>query len=353
MQSYNSVPSRNAIKAAMEMLKAADNISVLADFGKTVEMPKNSTDTLVFRRVQPYGALASTSDGKYVGTPRVTPADFLLTEGTTPTPRTFAYVDIPVQLQHWGILYKFSSKVENLYEDNIPADMAEECGKRLAEVLEHVRYGVLRGGTVVVYANGSSRSAVTQTISLNALRRAARVLHANRGEFVTKRVAPGPNYGTRAVQPAYLVFHHTDLNADIRNLPGFVRVEDYGKDDRVHEREIGTLEDFRFISSPLFTPFLQAGGTAPANSVLSNGAPSTGSNAADVYPVIITAANAWGQVALKGFNAIKPHILPANTINHANPMGQFGYVGASTWFNCVRLNEAWMVRLECAASALV
>jgi hypothetical protein len=30
----------------------------------------------------------------------------------------------------------------------------------------------------------------------------------------------------------------------------------------------------------------------------------------------------------------------------------FGYVGASTWFAAVRLNEAWMVRIEAGVSAL-
>ena len=62
--------------------------------------------------------------------------------------------------------------------------------------------------------------------------------------------------------------------------------------------------------------------------------------------------DAWGQVALKGMNALKPVKLSASTQNHANPLGQFGYVGASTWFNAVRLNEAWMARIEVGVSAL-
>lgn len=49
---------------------------------------------------------------------------------------------------------------------------------------------------------------------------------------------------------------------------------------------------------------------------------------------------------------MKPTMLPATQINHANPMGMFGYVGASTWYNAVRLNENWMNRLEIAVSNL-
>ena len=353
MQLYNTVLSRNQIKAAVEMLKAAAPITVLGDFGLNHQMPKKSTDTLVFRRVQPFGALQSATGGAYQGTPRIVVSDFVLQEGVTPSPRTINYVDVPVQLQQWGVLFKFTSRAELLYEDDIPSDMTRVCGEAMAELLELVRYGVLRGGTNVVLANGSLRTDVNQPVTLSALRRAARVLEANRGQRVTRMLDPGPDYGVRSVGRSFIVFHHTDLTADIRGLAGFIRVEDYATHKPVHEREIGAVEDFRFVSSPLFTPFLQAGAVAPANTVLSNGAPSTGSNNADVYPMLIVAQDAWGQVALKGYNAIRPVVLPATSVNHANPMGQFGYVGASTWFNAVRLNENWMVRLECAASALV
>ena len=72
----------------------------------------------------------------------------------------------------------------------------------------------------------------------------------------------------------------------------------------------------------------------------------------DVYPVLIMAQEAWGQVALKGMDAIQPIYLPARQITHANPMGQFGYVGANFWKTAIRLNENWMVRLEVAATGL-
>ena len=94
-------------------------------------------------------------------------------------------------------------------------------------------------------------------ISLNASK-AARTLESNRARRVTSRLAPGVNYGTRAVQPAYIVFCHTDAVADIRNLT-FSSGEEYGSHKPIHDREIGSVEDFRFISSPLFKSFEAAG----------------------------------------------------------------------------------------------
>jgi len=351
IQNYGTVASRNLIRAAQGMLEHAQPITVLGDFGTQREMPQNSTDTLVFRRTLPFGAstVGTTieNSSRYVGTPDITASNFVLAEGVTPNSNTISFQDVSVQLQQYGVLFKYSSKVEQLYEDDIPGEMVKLTGETLAEVMEMVRYGVLKAGSTVIYANGSSRSAINTAISLNAIRKAARTLESNRSRRVTSRLAPGVNFGTRAVQPAYVVFCHTDAVSDIRNLPGFTRVEEYGSFKPIHDREVGACEDFRFISSPLLKSFLAAGASVGSSGMLSIGASNV-----DVYPFIIIGEDAWGQVALKGMSAIKPVVLKASQTNHANPLGQFGYVGASTWFATVRLNDAFMARIEAGVTAL-
>jgi N4-gp56 family major capsid protein len=351
IQNYSTVASRNLIRAAQGMLEHAQPITVLGDFGTQREMPQNSTDTLVFRRTLPFGASTAgttiENSSRYVGTPDITASNFVLAEGVTPNSNTISFQDVSVQLQQYGVLFKYSSKTEQLYEDDIPGEMVKLTGETLAEVMEMVRYGVLKAGSTVIYANGSSRSAVNTAISLNAIRKAARTLESNRCRRVTSRLAPGVNFGTRAVQPAYVVFCHTDAVSDIRNLPGFTRVEEYGSFKPIHDREVGACEDFRFISSPLLKSFLAAGASVGSSGMLSVGASNV-----DVYPFIVIGEDAWGQVALKGMSAIKPVVLKASQTNHANPLGQFGYVGASTWFATVRLNDAWMARIEAGVTAL-
>lgn len=350
MQGYSTVASRNLIRAAQDMLAHAEPITVLGDFGMQKEMPLNATDTLVFRRTLPFNASTAgttiENTARYVATPAISAASFLVAEGSTPTANTISFQDVTVQLQQYGLLFKFTSKVELMYEDDIPGEMVKITGETMAEVLELVRYGVLRAGSTVVYANGASRASVNTVISLNVLRRAARTLEANRARRVTSRVAPGVNFGTSSIQPAFLVFCHTDAVADCRNLTDFTKVEDYGSFKPIHDNEFGACEDFRFIKSPLLSSFAAAG-----SSTL-NGCLSVGAANVDVYPFLVIGEDAWGQLALKGKKAITPRVLKASDINHANPLGQFGYVGASTWFACVRLNEAWMARIECGVSAL-
>lgn len=348
-QGYNIPSSRNLIRAAQGMLEHAQPIITLGDFGEQKEMPMNATDTLVFRRVLPFGASTSGSGigaSQYVGSPQITANNFVLSEGVTPNANTISFQDVSVTLQNFGILYKFSSKVENLYEDDVPGEMQKLVGETLAEILELVRYGILKAGTSVIYANGSSRSAVNTPISLNRLRQGVRVLESNRARRITQRVAPGVDYGVKAVQPAYIVFVHTDAEADVRNLPGFTKVEEYGQFKPIHDREIGAVEQYRFITSPLLLPFAGSG------SATTNGCVSVGGSNVDVYPFLVIAESAWGQTALKGMRAISPTMISSKTMNHANPLGMFGFVGGSTWFNAVRLNESWMLRIEAGITSL-
>lgn len=348
-QNYSTVASRNLIRAEGEMLKHAEPIMVLGGFGTHKQQPKRKTDTVVFRRLKPFNATSAE-------VPNIDPVNFITAEGTTPTANTISYTDVSVTLEQYAVLFKYSSKSELMYEDDIPKDMQKLTGETLGEVAELVSYGAVKSGLSVIYANGSTRAGLNTTISLNKLRSAARSMENNRGKHVTSRIAPGAAFGTSSVEPAYVVFMHTDLSADVRDLPGFTKRVDYGTAiTPVHEREIGACEEFRFVTSPLFRPFADSGAAVSGTGMVST----TGSNC-DVYPMIIIAEDAWGHISLKGERipgtknaaqtGISPTIIPASQKNHANPSGMFGYVGADFWYAPVRLNENWMTRIEVCAT---
>lgn len=341
-QNYSTVPSRNLIEAEMKFLKHAEPIMVLGSFGMMKEHPKRKTDTVVFRRTKPYNA-----DSNEV--PNIDPATLITSEGATPNSNTISFTDVTVTLKQFAVLFKFSSKTDLMYEDNVPDEMAIQTGETLGECAELVCYGQLKAGSQVSYTNGTTRAGLNTSIEIADLRLSARTLESNRAKKITSKIKSGPNYGTTAVEPGYVVFCHTDMVADMRDLPHFVPCEEYGGAyKKVHEREIGAVEDFRIVPSPLFKPFLGAG------SATLNGMVSTGGSNADVYPVIVIARDCLGHVSLKGkgYTSISPTIIPASQKNHANPSGMFGYVGADFWYNAVRLNENWMVRIESCATDL-
>lgn len=342
IQKYSLIPSRNLIRAELKMLKHVEPVQVLGKFGDQKEQPLNKTDTVVFRRLKPFNANANE-------TPDITAANFVTSEGVTPTANTISYTDVTCVLQQYAVLFKFSSKAQLLYEDDIPDDMSKLTGETMAEVAELIAYGQVKAGSSVIYANGSTRVGLNSAISLNKLRLAARTLETNRGKKVTSSIKSGPDFGVSSVESAYIVFIHTDISADVRDLPGFTKRVDYGTAIKpVHDREIGAVEEFRFVTSPLFAPYLAAGAADDSTMVSAGGANN------DVYPSIVMAESAWGHLSLKGhgYSGVSPTIIPASVKNHANPSGMFGFVGADFWYNTVRLNENFMVRVESCSSEL-
>lgn len=347
MQTYSSVPSRNLIYAEETMLKHATSVQCLTKHGVIKEHPKRKTDTVTWRRVVPYGATQAANPalgGSNV--PVINPNAFLFPEGSVPTPNTISYQDVSCTLQKYSVLFKFSDKAELMYEDDIPGDMSEQAGEVLGEIAERVLHGVVKGGVSVVYANGSTRAGINTPISLPKLQQADRALKSNRGKTVRKMIGPGPDFGTKFVEPSYIVFCHTNCASDVRALPGFTRKEAYGSYESIDDAEIGNVEGFRFLATPLLDPFLAAGAAYAGSGMVSVG----GANI-DVYPYIVMAADAWGQLKLAG-GSMTPTIISASTISHANPTGSFGYAGGYFWDAACRLNDNWMVRIEAAVTEL-
>lgn len=342
-QNYDTVPQRVLVNAELKLLKHVESIQVLGKFGDQKEQPLNKSDTIVFRRLKPFNANSNE-------TPNITAANFVVAEGITPNANTIDYTDVTATLKQYVVLFRFSNKAQLLYQENIPDDMVKLCGDTMAEVAELVAYGQMKAGSSVIYSGGATRDALNTPISLNKLRSAARTLETNRGHKVTTSIKPGMAFGTSAIEASYVVFIHTDLSSDVRNIEGFVPRVKYGTAiTPVHEREIGSVEEFRFVTSPLFAPVL-AGGLAVGDGMVSAGAANN-----DVYCSIIIAESAMGHISLKGqgkYSGISPTIIPANVKNHANPSGLFGYVGADFWYEAVRLNENFMVRIESCATSL-
>ena len=149
-----------------------------------------------------------------------------------------------------------------MYEDDIPADMSQLTGETMAEVAEMVAYGQMKAGTSVNYTNGTTRVGLASTITLDSLDLAARGLYNARAKRVTKVIAAGQNFDTSPVEAAYVVFVPTDMVSDIRRIDGFVKRVEYGSAvTPVHPNEFGSVNEYRFVSSALFTPFLAAGDT--------------------------------------------------------------------------------------------
>lgn len=334
------------------ILKHALPQEVLGRVGASVKerIPKNQSETVVFRRWLPKGATTTSPN-----TWDVDPAAHLLVEGQTPNAENITAQDITATLQEYGVLYRFSNRVSDWYEDDIPVAMKRITGERMGLLLEMIRYGVLKAGTNVYRAGlVSSRTSVSALVSANLLRNVARGLSSNLASKITEVLSASAMIGTQPIEAAFIAVCSTDMEADFRSqLTGFIHVSEYGNRKPIHENELGSWEQYRFVTSPHLKPYLLAGTTATANTRLANGVPnSAGTELVDVYPILVLSEESYGDVMLRGAESFDVTMIPAGDKTKDDPLGQRGYVGASTNFTAVRLNELQMAIVEVAASSL-
>jgi len=337
-------PAQRIGKLKGEILAHSIPVEVLGITGLQRQQPKRSGKTVSMRRYRPYGALATNDNTK--NRPVVDATAHILTEGVAPTADTLVPDDVEVSLVQYGCLYQVSDVADDLYEDDVPSEMKKQCGERVGLIREMVRYGIVKAGTNVFYSGGTTRATVDEKITLKMLRKASRTLQANHAKKITGVLAPSINIGTLPVESAYLVFVSTDAEADVRDLAGFVHVSEYGNRKVVNENEIGSIENFRFITSPELAPFTDSGAATGVTGLFSSG------TKVDVYPFVICGEDAWGQLALRGENAIDPTWIPPGEKSKSDPLGQRGFVGAKFYFACKVLNEGWLAVIEAGVSDL-
>jgi len=340
MQTFTLTPGRiNKFKG--QILKHAVPVEVLAKGGRQVKFPKNNSDTYVARRWVPYGA-TTTSPNQFFANGTGDRAQTLVNahltqEGITVLPESITPMDLSVVMQQYSCLYGFSDKTYDLYEDDIPQAMQEQIGERVALVNEMIIYGIVKASTNQWYGGtGSSRSTVNGKLTLPLIRKIVKSLQANHGKSVTRVLSASNQFGTDAVSSGFIVYCHTDLEPDIRDLPGFTPVEKYASGTPM-PNEVGKCERFRFVTSPDLPSYQDAGAA-----IGTTGCESTSGTSIDVYPLIIAAEDAWSQVAVRGKESLDPTFLPPGQKSKSDPFGQRGYAGTIWWKAALVENSGWL-----------
>jgi N4-gp56 family major capsid protein len=328
---YGDISPRTAAYAQKELLKRGEPYLVLERFGQGKPVPDRSSKVTKFRR---YEALDATPSA--------------LSEGVTPSSSTLTHTDITATLQQYGDLVTISDVVMDTHEDPVLAEANEILGEQAAQMIEKVRFNVLKAGTNVHYANGAARGEVNTVVTRDLQRRVLRSMKRQNARAITKVVRSTPSYGTENVAPAFIALTHPDLEGDIRNMSGFKPAEDYGALSP-YPNELGAVEGVRYLTSTVFEQWEDAGATADPATTGSNTLLSTTGTASDVYPILYIGANAYGIVPLKGKGAITPMVVNPKP-SDSDPLAQRGHASWKAMQTAVILNDLWMARLEVAAS---
>ena len=286
------------------------------------------------------------------------PAVAPLAEGVTPAGFKLVHTDYTAILQEYGAVVYITNRIADTHTDPVLQESVDLLTESYQETIELVTYDTLKAGTNVVYAGQvASRSDVALPPQRGDLRVIVRALHRARAQTISRVIQPSDKVSTAGVKASFFAMCHTDLESDLENVTGYRTAVEYANPGQAMEHEHGSVAGIRFLTTNVGTkaeeglwPWEQAG--ADTDSRLSAGAPPAGQEAADVYPILVVAKNAYGCVRLQGKGAVKIKVLNPNQPRGGDPLGQRGTVGFITDYACAILNDLWMVRYEVACTAI-
>jgi N4-gp56 family major capsid protein len=329
---------RTAGYISKKLLERAQPLLVLDRFGQAKPLPKHVTRTIKFRG---YNHLPNQ--------PKV------LMEGITPASVTPTFRDVEQTIMQYGDWIELTDVIADTHEDPLIPEFTDILGEQAAIMRERVTAGILLAGTNVYFSGSTAgtpataRAGVNEPISLGLQRRILRGLKRQLAMQITSFVAASPNFSTAPIPPSFIAICHTDCEADIRNIPGFVPTEKYGSYKPL-PGEVGSVEGVRYLTTTVLEPWEDAGSASVAPMVSTSGA------CCDVYPVLYLGKNAYAIIpfASGGRGAkqhvVTPTVLNPNTPRGGDPLGQRGSIGWKMMHTAVILYDWWMARAEVSVS---
>lgn len=296
--------------------------AIIDQFGQPFELPERNTPTIIFEALEKLD-------------PTPTP---IAVEGVRPTGKQLEIIRVQKTLTQYGDIVEITDVIDTTHPCPVLSRCMRLCGDQFVTMMEIIKYGVLKGGTNVVYSNGTARVDVNTQFSKALQTKSLRGLMRQDADTISERLAPSPNFNTEPVAPCYVAMCHTDLISDVEAVEGFTPVEKYSS-WKPFEGEFGKIGTVRYCASTVFKPWTDAGGDAGTMI-------STTGTKADVYPIIYIGKWAYGHVALRGQSVFTPLVLKPNVPRGGDELGQKGSCGWKTMQGAVILNDYFMVRAE-------
>jgi len=214
-------------------------------FGQRKNIPQNKGEEVNFRKYSSLGA-------------QTTP----LVEGVTPAGQSVTVTDIPAKPLQYGGWIRFSDLLAFTTEDPISVEFTELLAEQAGLTIDQLTRNILHAGTNVQYAGAAvSRVTVAAGMVLNdaELKEALVTARKNNIRPVTTIILPSEKYATSPIKPSYIGLIAPEIVQDVEALTGFVAVEKYASYQPVHESEIGSAFNVRWLCTSEAKVFAGAG----------------------------------------------------------------------------------------------
>lgn len=361
-------------------------------FAQKVNIPAGSGKTIQFRKYNPLGKLT-------------TP----MAEGVTPTGQTMSATTVNASVAQYGGYVEFTDMLLMSAIDNNLCAATKLLGSQAGRTLDTISREVLVGGTNVQYAEGQ----VSVRNHLNGGQDNAADNHYLTVEAIRKAVRFLKKQNAEKINGSYIAIIHPDCVYDLRKDENWLYPHQYASPEEIFEGEIGKIEGVRFIESTEAKVFhasdlasesryisIAVGSTNTSNvytinentdglvgryislgltkayigevngntislytdktcsepvcMIMPQGTKlypgEAGMSGRDVYATLVFGDNAFGTTSITG-GGLEHIVKQLGSAGSADPLNQRASVGWKATKATVRLVEAFMVRIETAASA--
>lgn len=300
-----------------KMLEKAVPLFVYQQWAQTRDIPRGNTNVIKFTRFS-----------------LLTAATTPLTEGVTPTGSKLSVTRPTATVLQYGDFIQLSDVLMFTTLDPILMEMAGILGLQYQDTLDQLARDILAAGTTIQYpSSATARNEVTAAMKITKLeiQTAVKTLKNNNAKRITEMVRSGIEFGTIAINQAFIGIVHPSTTFDLKNIAGFMPVEEYGN-KKALTGEIGALDEVRFIETTNAKVFA-----------------SSGSGSIDVYATIILGADAYARTRISG-EAVHNIIKPLGSGGAMDPLNQRQTSGWKASYIALILNESFMLRFEHAVT---
>ena len=233
----------------------------------------------------------------------------------------------------------------------------DTLGENLGASLNGIMEAVFSGSTVTRFGNGVASAILTITaIAANDIRFSHNAINRLGGKKFKADAFGSVNVGSSPVRSSYLGICHVDVEEDVRQISGFLSVEQYGGYTDTFPFEFGTVGGVRWISTELDTLITENAGTTSASNFRGD---SDTEN--DVYDSYVFGMDAIGSVGLGDQHtkeiymtgdrmpAVEVHTV-ARTATIADPQAEIAAISWKSWLVGRILQNDWLVKVRTLAS---
>jgi len=255
-------------------------------------------------------------------------------------PNTIRYDKILLELDPF-IQHVSYPKNTVLHGDDAHSErMIDALGKEIGQLREMIRWGMLRACASKWYAGACCRELIDKKVTLNLLRNAVAHLKSWYARPNSRILSCKPDFEMEKVpQGCYFAFVHPHQSYDIYQLPGFVQTVDPSP---YLPQELGFVDDLLFFQTPVLTPFIGQGWNAA-----STGLEAANNSRVNVYPLLITGAEAWTAPVLRGMESF---LLDGSVINKIDPSALNHYFTVKFWDALFTQHDFHMTIVEAGIS---